>query len=94
MKIALAALCLIATPATAEPQCGDREIIAANLAERFGETPIGMGLSVAGEMVEVFASAKTGTWTLIASKPGGQSCLVTHGEGWGLGSSAPAGEAL
>ena len=33
-------------------------------------------------MLEVFASAETGTWTITLTMPGGPTCLVASGEAW------------
>ena len=82
-RLALLA-CLIAAPAVAQdgPPCGPRENIAGILSQQFGEEPAGMGVSDEGPMLEVFANPTTGTWTALASDPGGQSCIVSYGQGW------------
>ena len=89
---ALLPLLFVASQALAEePKCGPREEIVAKLAKDYGEAQTGAGLSRDGVMVEVFASPATGTFTVLASDPSGQSCLVTYGEEW---ISVPAGEPL
>lgn len=89
---ALLPLLLIAGSSLAdEPKCGPREEIVAKLAHDYGEAQTGAGLSTDGVMVEMYASPKTGTFTVLASDPSGQSCLVTYGQDW---ISVPAGEPL
>lgn len=89
---ALLPLLFIALPALAdEPKCGPRDEIVAKLAHDYGEAQTGAGLSRDGVMVEVYASPATGTFTVLASDPSGQSCLVTYGGEW---VSVPAGDPL
>lgn len=52
-----------------------------HLAERYGETRRGVGI-MSGAVTEVFASAETGTWTIIVTRPDGVSCAVAAGEAW------------
>ena len=64
------ALALWMLPASAEPQsCGNRATIVDRLATRFG-------------VVETYANDTTGTWTILLSRPDGETCIVTYGEGW------------
>lgn len=77
-------LCLMATAAStlASPNCGQRSEIIAILAERYGETPRGIGLAANQSMLEIYASSATGTWTATATSAGGTTCLIASGEGW------------
>lgn len=72
-----------AFPSLAQPSmlCGERANVISHLEKRFGEKPVSMGLAGNGSMVEVFAS-DGGSFTIIMTQPGGQSCMVTAGEGW------------
>lgn len=62
--------------------CAERETVVAQLAERYGETRQSMGLGQNNAVVEVFASADTGTWTIVVTLPSGMTCLVASGESW------------
>lgn len=74
-----AAFC--AAPAQAQMNnCADRATIVQRLAERWGETRQSMGLAANNAVIEVFASAETGTWTITATMPGGPTCLVASGD--------------
>ena len=69
--------------ANAEMQkaCADRAMIVERLNSGYSEEPVAMGLSVNGSIVEVFAS-KDGSFTIIATKPSGVSCILVTGESW------------
>ncbi|MGJ8616021.1 MAG: hypothetical protein ACSHWS_04210 [Sulfitobacter sp.] len=78
-----AALVLAATTdvaAQSSRTCGPRVAVVAKLAERYGETRQSMGIGADNAVVEVFASAETGSWTITVTKPGGLTCLVASGQ--------------
>ena len=80
-------LMLIAGRAFAEggpgtPNCGARAAVVERLATRFGETRRGIGLGTQNRVVEVFASADTGSWTITVTLPDGRMCLVATGRNW------------
>lgn len=77
-----------ATPAQGAT-CGARAEVVSRLKARYGETRRGYGLQRGQAVVEVYASAETGSWTIIMSMPNGLACLVAAGENW----AAPAAEA-
>jgi hypothetical protein len=62
--------------------CAEREMVVGRLADRYGESPQGIGLGQDNSVLEVFASAETGTWTILVTLPNGLSCLVASGEAW------------
>jgi hypothetical protein len=71
------------TAARADPQvCGARAEILAELTKRYSETPVAVGLSNSGVLVEVLSSDNGSTWTIIVSQPNGTSCLVAAGKEW------------
>lgn len=90
LVIAIVAACLAASPLAAQqpggPPCAPRDVIAANLAEDYGEHPAGRGVNEQGLLMELFVSP-AGTWTMVVSGPRGVGCIVSVGEGW---STAPA----
>lgn len=81
MKWVVVIFALLAGPALAGPQCGNRADISRVLAERYGEAVVGMGLAADGSLVEVYAS-ETGSWTLVVSSAGQPSCLIASGQSW------------
>lgn len=86
MRPLLASLSLlgvvIAVPASAEMVCGKRADLLGQLAGRWSEAPVAMGLKDDGSMLEVVASADGSTWTALVTHPSGASCVVATGERW------------
>ncbi|MDA1088690.1 MAG: hypothetical protein O3A85_00025 [Proteobacteria bacterium] len=74
-------LALFAPAALAQAVCGSHQSISENLEKSFTESPISMGLTVGGGVVEVFASSQ-GTWTMVITQPDGTSCLIAAGQDW------------
>lgn len=61
--------------------CGPRDRFVAHLEKKHAEQPTGVGLATSGRMVELLTS-ETGSWTIIITEPGGQSCVIGAGEAW------------
>ncbi len=62
------------------PNCATRDTVVAQLATRFGESRHGIGLAANNGVMEIFASDKTGTWTITVTLPDGVTCLIASGE--------------
>ncbi len=78
-----AILTVVSTAALAQSQlCGLRSTVVENLAERYQELPVAIGVTSGGGLVEVLSSSDGETWTIIVSTPNGVSCLIAAGEGW------------
>ncbi len=77
------ALALTGAPASAvsQPICGAHDDVASGLEKNYSESPIARGLATAGMMIEVFVSPE-GTFTIVATRPDGTSCLLAAGEAW------------
>ena len=82
----------IAAPSIAQAQtvCAQRESIITQLKKQFGESERGVGLSGAEALVEIWSSEKTGTWTIVMTRPNGITCVMASGESW-IESPAPKG---
>ena len=80
----LAALFVAAAslPATAQQNCTKRPEIVRHLAQKFSESPIAIGLSVSGGVVEFLSSEEGRSWTIIITMPNGNSCLIAAGKNW------------
>ena len=91
MTTGLGLMALAAGEVAAEGRqnCAPRPLVLERLATGFGETRHGIGLGAQGVVVEVFASARTGTWTITATMPDGITCLVAAGEGYEALAEAP-----
>lgn len=85
----LAVALATAGPAAAQtPQCASRDAIVERLSLQFGEEPIRIAVTSTGDLLEVLASPQ-GTWTIIITRAGGPTCLMSAGEGW---RGAPSGD--
>ncbi len=79
-SLGLAGLILLPGLGHAQPgQCGPHDTVAAALAKQFGEQSHAMGLAQDDTVMELYASAQSGTWTLTVTLPNGLTCLVTAG---------------
>lgn len=84
LTISLGLTVLVAQQATAQQnrKCAPREAVVERLASTYGESRQSVGLGEQGVMIETFASANTGTWTITVTTPNGQTCLVASGLSW------------
>lgn len=73
-------LCLTALPAQAGNTCAPRPVVIDRLAERYGETRQSIGLGANNQLVEVFASPQSGSWTITVTTAAGITCLVASGQ--------------
>lgn len=69
---------LLATPAKAQSQCGDREQMLTILSTAYDESLVWVGTDPRGWTVELYQSP-TGTFTILASQ-GTTACMVGAGE--------------
>lgn len=60
--------------------CAERAMIVERLAAQYGETRQAIGLASASQVVEVFASDETGSWTITVTRPDGTTCLMAAGK--------------
>ncbi|MFZ5964026.1 hypothetical protein ACOXXX_13835 [Thalassococcus sp. BH17M4-6] len=78
-----AAILLTATGALAQSgNCAPRESVVERLAAKYGETRQSIGLGANNAVVEVFASAETGTWTIVVTTANGTACLIASGQAY------------
>lgn len=80
----LAAIATVALSGTAqaEPKCFDHGKILSQFANVYKEAPVAGGMTADGRLIEVLSTDDGLTWTLIVSKPDGESCVIMAGEGW------------
>jgi hypothetical protein len=82
LSLGFAGVILATQIARADPQCGPRDMVVRTLADRYGETRRSLGLAGPTQMMEVFASDDTGTWTITLTMPDGVTCMVASGQGY------------
>jgi hypothetical protein len=66
----------------AAPMCSPREDVLEMLEGKYKESPIALGITNDGGLLEVFSTDGGETWTIIVTSPRGESCLVAVGEDW------------
>lgn len=73
---------LVATNSAAAQgrNCAPRERVVERLAEGYGESRQSIGMGANNAVVEVYASAETGSWTITVTQPNGVTCLVASGQ--------------
>ena len=86
----LAVFLLLCGPAFGQT-CANREQITANLATKFGEHHIAGGLQSATQMIEVWSSPETGSFTILLTRPNGISCIMSSGKYWDSFDPKPEG---
>lgn len=85
LMIAVASACFVAAaPAMAQigGPCMKRAAFLRELEENYGESPVALGIAADGKVIEVIASGRTGTWTIIMTLPNGIACGIAAGTGW------------
>ena len=72
----------LGTAAAAQPQCDQRDNVLQLLSKKYKESPVAVGVTNNGGLVEVLSTNQGSTWSIIVTTPNGMSCLVAAGEGW------------
>ncbi len=60
--------------------CAERTDVVDRLARDYGETRQAIGFASASQVVEIFASDETGSWTITVTRPDGITCLMAAGQ--------------
>ncbi|WP_300550994.1 hypothetical protein [Roseovarius sp.] len=77
---AISALLFLNGPALAQSAtCAPRDTVVERLASSYGETRQSMGLGANNVVIEIFASARSGSWTITETGTDGITCLVASG---------------
>lgn len=62
--------------------CGSRDAILNSLSREYAEAPQALGLANNGSVIELLTTQDGKTWTILMSKPDGNSCVIAAGEAW------------
>lgn len=68
--------------AEAQATCLARDDLIKQLSERWKEAPVGRGLQSADQLLEVWASPESGTYTVFITRADGVSCIIATGQNW------------
>lgn len=84
---------MIATgPPAHAASCAMRDQIVEKLTRTYDETLTATGLQNAESLVEIWSSPRSGTFTILVTRPNGISCVVSSGEHWTPVERTPAPE--
>jgi len=86
----------LAPPAAAQAQgvaCLPRAALVERLETRYRESPAGGGLQSETQMIEIWASPETGSFTVFVTRADGLSCIVATGRHW-TGAAAARAEGM
>ena len=86
--IAVLAALLWSAPALAAPVCGERDKFLRLLEQQHTEKRVAQGFDSYGSLIEVFATETGSTWTIVVTRPGGQTCIVGFGRDWVMPTSS------
>lgn len=79
--LATAALLSLSGQLWAAP-CFPREDLIQKLENSYGEERSGSGLQSSSQVLDLWASPETGTFTIFITMPNGISCIIATGEFW------------
>ena len=80
--LATATALLPISAAASENQCGKHKDVTRLLLQKYNESPVGLGITSQGGLVEVLTASDGATWSIIVTTPDGLSCLIAAGESW------------
>lgn len=73
----------LATAAHAQAaNCAPRDALVERLSQRYDENRSGAGLQNSRQMLEVWSSEETGSWTVLITRADGIACIVASGTNW------------
>jgi hypothetical protein len=72
-------------------RCVPRKDLGSVLEQRYAEVPVAVGLIDTKTIIEVFAREDGDTWTIVASRADGTSCIIGAGNAWRLLPIKPIG---
>ncbi|MFL5332793.1 MAG: hypothetical protein ACJ8H8_06345 [Geminicoccaceae bacterium] len=62
--------------------CYSYEEVARQLKGAYQEAPVSLGLQANGNLLQVFSSPATGSWTIVSTTPQGVACVLAAGQHW------------
>jgi hypothetical protein len=85
VRVVLGVLLLSAVAVQCHAQqafCGPRAEVLKQLADRYHEAPIALGVGTNGRVLEILSSPDGSTWTALTVGTDGTACVVMSGEQW------------
>ena len=72
----------VGASATAPKVCSEHSKVLGKFSEVYQENRVAGGLTRDGRLVEVLSTDDGRTWTIVVSRPNGETCVIMAGEGW------------
>ncbi len=70
-------------PPTAQGSvCHTYAAVARQLGATYHETPVSLGVQSNGNLLLVFNSVASGSWTIVSASPTGLTCILAAGQQW------------
>lgn len=82
IRLLIALLLLPSMANAAIPDCYRHQELELLLQQRHQESLDQFGLTVTGQLMELFTTEDGSTWTMVLTDPDGTACLVAAGEHW------------
>jgi len=84
LSLGFAGLIFASQTTQAQPaaQCAKRPQVIDILVQKYGETRRSIGIAANNTVMELYASAETGSWTIAITMPAGVTCLMASGQGF------------
>ncbi|CUH85440.1 hypothetical protein [Thalassovita mediterranea] len=86
----LPALSQSAPSASSAPKCLQRSILVERLESRYNEQLSGGGLQSAQQLLEVWTSPQTGSFTVFITRADGLACIMATGQNWSSSAATTA----
>ena len=65
----------------AQTHCAPYEKVTGELKKKYNEGQAAIGLANNGQVFQIFSTKGGGSWTVLMTKPSGETCLMIAGEG-------------
>lgn len=75
-------------------QCMPRDALVERLQSKYGESLNGGGLQSSSQLLEVWSSEKSGSFTVFITQPNGLSCVVATGQNWNSNTTMATAEGI
>ncbi len=80
---AVLAVMFMSTPAAANgPLCVERAKLVQGLSAKYQEQRKGVGITATNTGALEFYASEKGTWTIVVTTTGGQTCILATGHSW------------
>ena len=80
--LVIGATLIVPMTASAQTLCGPRNGLITKLEKMYDESRAGIGVLGDSAVFEIWTSTKTGSWTMLVTRPDGVACIMAAGRDW------------